>query len=159
MRTWAEISHGTVRYIFEAPDAPVGMPGVFYCDITDYNPQPEKLDDYNPATKTFSKPESNDPLDPRNLEKSWCGVRNTRNTALNLSDYTQMPDFPDKVIQKRFRKYRQELRDLPQKFDYPYKVVYPLSPYQNINNIKLTFWEKIQYVWSYIKHRRIVRSR
>lgn len=159
MRTWAEISHGIVRYVFEAPDAPLGMPGMYYHDVTDYNPKPEIMDEYNPSTRQFTKPESNDPFETKNLKRSWDGVRNIRNTALNLSDYTQMPDFPDKVMQKRYKKYRQELRDIPEKFDNPYIVVYPVEPYKDLQNIKLTYWEKLQYVWSYIKNGRNIRSR
>ena len=89
MRVWAEISFGIVRYIFEAPEAPLGQPGLYYHDVTDYDPVPEIFDEYNPSTRTFTKPLSNDPNDLHNLYIAWIGVRNTRNTALNLSDYTQ----------------------------------------------------------------------
>lgn len=157
MRTWAEISFGIVRYVFEAPEAPMGQPGIFFCDVTDYDPKPEILDEYNPSTRTFSKPEFSDPNHPKNIEVAWNGVRNTRNTALNLSDYTQMIDFPDKVMQKRYQKYRQELRDLPEKHSSPFGIKFPLEPYRC--EIKLTFWEKLQYVWSYIKNGKNIRSR
>jgi hypothetical protein len=157
MRTWAEISFGIVRYVFEAPEAPLGWPGVYYHDVTDYNPKPEIFDEYNPSTQQFTKPESNDPNDPGNLRRAWNGVINTRNTALNLSDYTQMSDFPDKVMQKRYRKYRQELRDIPQNNSSPYGIKFPLEPYRC--EIKLTIWERLQYVWSYIKNGKNIRSR
>ena len=157
MRTWAEISFGIVRYVFEAPEAPLGWPGVYYHDVTDYNPKPEIFDEYNSSTQQFTKPESNDPNDPVNLRRAWNGVINTRNTALNLSDYTQMSDFPDKVMQKRYRKYRQELRDIPQNNSSPYGIKFPLEPYRC--EIKLTIWERLQYVWSYIKNGKNIRSR
>ena len=157
MRTWAEISYGVVRYIVEAPEAPLGWPGVYYHDVTEYNPKPEVFDEYNPSTQQFTKPESNDPNHPTNLKRAWDGVRNTRNTQLNLSDYTQMLDFPDRVMQKRYKKYRQELRDVPQNYSSPYGIRLPLEPYRS--EIKLTIWEKLQYVWSYIKNRKNIRSR
>lgn len=157
MRTWAEISYGIVRYIFEAPEAPLGWPGLYYHDVTDYDPKPEVFDEYNPSTQTFAKPQSNDPNDPTNLRRAWDGIRNSRNTALNLSDYTQMMDFPDRVMQKRYKKYRQVLRDIPQTHTSPYGIRLPLEPYRC--EIKLTFWEKLQYVWSYIRHGKNLRSR
>ena len=157
MRTWAEISYGIVRYIFEAPEAPMGWPGVYYHDVTDYDPRPEVFDEYTPSTGTFTKALSSDPNDPRNLKVAWDGIRNSRNTALNLSDYTQMPDFPDKVMQNRYKKYRQELRDIPQNYSSPYGIRLPLDPYRS--EITLTFREKLQYVWSYIKNGKNIRSR
>lgn len=157
MRTWAEISYGIVRYVFQAPEIPLGWPGLYYHDITDYDPRPEVFDEYNPSTQQFTKSKSKDPNDPYNLKLAWDGIRNIRNTALNLSDYTQMPDFPDKVMQKRYAKYRQQLRDIPQNNSSPYGIRMPLEPYRS--EIKLTFWEKLQYVWSYIKNRKNLRSR
>lgn len=157
MRVWAEISFGIVRYVFKAPEVPLGQPGVYYHDVTDYDPVPQIFDEYNPSTRMFTKPLSNDPNDPHNLRVAWIGVRNTRNTALNLSDYTQMPDFPDKVMQKRYRRYRQELRDIPERYTSPYRIPFPTEPYKT--EMKLTFWEKLQYVWSYIKSGKNIRSR
>jgi len=157
MRTWAEISYGIVRYIFEAPEAPRGLPGIYFHDITDYDPRPQLMDEFDPGTGSFRPALSNDPLDPKNLEIAWHGVRNTRNTALNLSDYTQMLDFPDPVMRRRYAKYRQELRDLPEKYTSPYAVVFPLEPYKS--EIKLTIWERLYYVWSYFKNKRHLRSR
>jgi hypothetical protein len=157
MKTWAEISYGIVRYVFDAPETPLGQPGVYYHDVTDYDPKPEILDEYNASTQEFTKPEFSDPNHPKNIRVAWDGVRNIRNTALNLSDYTQMLDFPDKVMQKRFKKYRQELRDLPEKYSSPYDVKFPLDPYRT--EIKLTFCERLQYVWSYIKNGKNIRSR
>jgi hypothetical protein len=68
-----------------------------------------------------------------------------------------MLDFPDKVMQKRYKKYRQELRDIPQNYSSPYGIRLPLEPYRS--EIKLTIWEKIQYVWSHIKNGKNIRSR
>jgi hypothetical protein len=157
LKTWAEIHVGIVRYVFEAPTAPYGHAGIYYHDVTDYYPKPEILDEFDPAARTFKKPESQDPNHPKNLQIAWNGVRNIRNTALNLSDYTQLLDFPDKVMQKRYGKYRQELRDLPEKYDSPYDVQFPIEPYRT--EIKLTICERLQYVWSYIKSGKNIRSR
>lgn len=53
-------------------------------------------------------------------------VRNTRNTLLNQSDWTQLADAPvDKTI---WATYRQELRDIPSQTGFPHNVVWPNKP-------------------------------
>ena len=65
------------------------------------------------------KPRKNDPI-------SWEMIRQKRNRILSQSDYTQMPDWPgDKTS---WKKYRQELRDIPQNFADTDKVVWPKAP-------------------------------
>jgi hypothetical protein len=57
---------------------------------------------------------------------TWETIRLDRNSLLNASDYTQIPDFPgDK---EAWATYRQELRDVPQEFSDPKDVVWPTKP-------------------------------
>jgi hypothetical protein len=57
---------------------------------------------------------------------TWETIRLDRNSLLNASDYTQIPDFPgDK---EAWAAYRQELRDVPQEFSDPKDVVWPTKP-------------------------------
>lgn len=158
MRTFVEVIHGAVRCVFEADKAPYGMPGTCFVDVTEFEPKPKVGYEYDPAKHSFTpsnRPE--DPYDPLNIADMWIRVRNTRNTMLNLSDYTQTVDFPDKVLQRRYREYRQDLRDIPLVFNDPYAVVFPCEP--RLTNIKLTQKEKIWYVWDYIRARLRARNK
>jgi hypothetical protein len=57
---------------------------------------------------------------------TWETIRLDRNSLLNASDYTQIPDFPgDK---EAWVAYRQQLRDIPQQFSDPKDVVWPTKP-------------------------------
>ena len=58
--------------------------------------------------------------------QTWDSIRVTRDQLLAGTDYTQMPDFPgDKAA---WVKYRQALRDIPQTFTDPGKVIWPTKP-------------------------------
>ena len=57
---------------------------------------------------------------------TWETIRLDRNNKLNSSDYTQIPDFPgDK---EAWSIHRQLLRDIPQNFSDPNKVIWPEQP-------------------------------
>jgi hypothetical protein len=57
---------------------------------------------------------------------TWEMIRDDRNKLLSSSDYTQVPDFPgDK---EAWAVYRQELRDITDKFDSPEQVTWPIKP-------------------------------
>lgn len=60
----------------------------------------------------------------RVIESTWDSIRNKRDKLLKESDYTQMPDYshPQK---EAYAQYRQALRDIPQKYEYPSSVVWP----------------------------------
>ncbi|NBP03320.1 MAG: hypothetical protein EBU90_25185 [Proteobacteria bacterium] len=61
------------------------------------------------------------------LGEKWNTVRLKRNMLLKNSDWTQMPDYNGSNKQAWFN-YRQELRDLPQKFSNPDDVIWPNEP-------------------------------
>ena len=65
-------------------------------------------------------------LKPRQNNIPWEIVRQKRNNLLSQSDYTQMTDWPgDK---KAWSEYRQQLRDIPQKFTNTNDIVWPKAP-------------------------------
>jgi Phage tail assembly chaperone protein len=57
---------------------------------------------------------------------TWDIIRNTRDTLLTQSDWTQVSDFKGNVT--AWQTYRQELRDIPQTYSTPESVVFPTAP-------------------------------
>lgn len=60
-------------------------------------------------------------------EIQWIEIRAERNRRLRDTDWTQLADQPKKVKDK-WKKYRAELRDLPNFFDDPDFVIWPEVP-------------------------------
>jgi hypothetical protein len=59
----------------------------------------------------------------------WQRIRRQRDELLAKSDWTQMPNAPLTLEQKlAWAEYRQKLRDIPQDFNDPNKVVFPEEP-------------------------------
>lgn len=57
---------------------------------------------------------------------NWNLIRTKRNRLLKTSDHKVMPDYPsDKEV---WSAYRQALRDIPQKYADPNKVLWPEQP-------------------------------
>lgn len=54
-------------------------------------------------------------------------VRGQRNHILVSSDWTQLPDVPEKLKEK-YRVYRQALRDVPEQEGFPFDVKWPEVP-------------------------------
>lgn len=57
---------------------------------------------------------------------TWDEVRSTRDLFLSRCDWTQVADAP--VDAAAWAVYRQQLRDLPQSFDDPADVEWPIPP-------------------------------
>ena len=57
---------------------------------------------------------------------TWDRIRYRRDFLLKQSDYTQLSDWPGN--KNLWIKYRQELRDIPQKFSDPMEVIWPEKP-------------------------------
>lgn len=53
-------------------------------------------------------------------------IRGERNSRLNTSDWTQLPDAP--VDATEWATYRQELRDITSQTGFPWEVVWPTEP-------------------------------
>ena len=60
--------------------------------------------------------------------RAWRKVRETRDSFLNQTDWSQSNDIPDD-LKSKYTTYRQSLRDLPQ--DYPESGVDLLASYNN----------------------------
>jgi len=60
-------------------------------------------------------------------EIQWNHIRRERDRLLASTDWTQLADQPKKVKDK-WKKYRAELRDLPNFFDDPDFVIWPEVP-------------------------------
>jgi hypothetical protein len=68
-------------------------------------------------------------LVPQHHDATWDAIRTTRNCLLDESDFTQVSDFSgDK---EAWKKYRQQLRDLPQLYSDPNDIVWPEKPKNN----------------------------
>lgn len=60
---------------------------------------------------------------------AWQEIREERRERLTASDWTQVSDLPLSEEKKAvWREYRQTLRDLPERYDSPYAVVWPVEP-------------------------------
>lgn len=100
-----------------------------FVDITNRNPQPQEWWYYDIAKDKFYEPEANCPMKMSEVELEWDKVRHGRNAMLAGSDWTQLIDSP-KAVKRKWKKYRQELRDLPQTYMHcdPREVEYPYAP-------------------------------
>jgi hypothetical protein len=58
--------------------------------------------------------------------KAWSGIKIQRNTLLQQSDWTQLPDISIKT-KTQWAIYRQELRDITLQSD-PFNIVWPTPP-------------------------------
>jgi len=54
-------------------------------------------------------------------------IRSIRNSLITKTDWTQLPDVPEK-IKSEWAAYRQALRDVPEQPDFPYNIVWPDKP-------------------------------
>jgi uncharacterized protein (DUF427 family) len=57
---------------------------------------------------------------------TWNSIRDKRNQLLDNSDYTQIADFSGD--NQAWSVYRQLLRDIPQKYQNPEDVIWPVKP-------------------------------
>lgn len=64
--------------------------------------------------------------EPYTTEEKWENIRKDRNELLRLCDWTQLADSP--VDKTKWLLYRKALRDIPQNFETPESVIWPLSP-------------------------------
>lgn len=62
-------------------------------------------------------------------EEKWNQIKYQRDLYLQQCDWTQLPDAVLTIEEKAaWQNYRQALRDIPQTFNNPDEVVYPLMP-------------------------------
>ena len=67
-----------------------------------------------------------DVIEQEQIAKAWVELLNARNSLLQSTDWTQVPDAP--VDQQAWATYRQELRDLPDNTEDPRNPVWPTKP-------------------------------
>jgi len=58
---------------------------------------------------------------------TWDDIRADRDYRLKQTDWTQTPDVPQETIWK-WKTYRQDLRDIPQKQTDPTNITWPTKP-------------------------------
>ena len=58
---------------------------------------------------------------------TWDNIRADRDQRLADTDWTQTPDVPQETIWK-WKTYRQDLRDIPQKQTDPTNITWPTKP-------------------------------
>ncbi|NDB57024.1 hypothetical protein EB001_01005 [bacterium] len=61
------------------------------------------------------------------IKMRWQEIRNLRNKLLLESDWTQANDQPIK-IKSKWTQYREDLRNIPNKFNDPREVIFPKKP-------------------------------
>jgi len=99
---------GTSQYRLHIPFDP---------DNTDYKEYLAWVADGNTA----------DAPDTPTLDQQWANVRADRDRRLAETDWTQTPDVPQETIWK-WKTYRQDLRDIPQKQTDPTNITWPTKP-------------------------------
>ena len=75
----------------------------------------------------WAKTNTADPADTPTLDQQWAIVRADRDQRLADTDWTQTPDVPQETIWK-WKTYRQDLRDIPQKQTDPNNITWPTKP-------------------------------
>ena len=75
----------------------------------------------------WAKTNTADPADTPTLDQQWVNVRAERDRRLKETDWTQTPDVPQETIWK-WKTYRQDLRDIPQKQTDPNNITWPTKP-------------------------------
>jgi len=69
------------------------------------------------------------PLAVPTREIEWAAIRTRRDQLLQLTDFTQLPDYPATDAQRaQVKVYRQALRDIPEQIEDPSKLVWPVLP-------------------------------
>lgn len=122
--------------LLEMPKAEYNAEGIFDLEP---NPGPDGdlnviitnelyLDDQNVARYNWTvTPKTGEALEQANRDK-WAVIRDTRNRALQSTDYTQLEDAPISAEDKAaWATYRQALRDVTNQQD-PFQIVWPTSP-------------------------------
>lgn len=141
-----EVNNGYCRKPFEIDFLPRPTFSSFFVDITNVEPKPDEYWVYDYEEKVFYEPahSQHEFGSPCFQRQKWNDVRNQRNIFLMESDWTQGPDSPLSWKEKRkWKKYRQELRDIPQKYanDNPLYVHFPPKPF---NQIQPTFFQALK---------------
>lgn len=128
-----EVNGGYCRRPFECNFVPRPTYSSIFIDVSNVNPRPDEYWRYDYTNKVFVAPEGdvNDFNSEYAKRIKWNDIRNQRHIFLMESDWTQLPDCALPWREKRaWKKYRQELRNIPQKYsnENPVYVVFPPRP-------------------------------
>ena len=83
--------------------------------------------DYQDYLKWVAEGNTAAAADTPTLDQQWDIVRADRDQRLAETDWTQTPDVPQETIWK-WKTYRQDLRDIPQKQTDPNNITWPTKP-------------------------------
>ena len=110
---------GYVSVVIQSAVLPYTPPGyTLYPLEQDLPPQPAEYYQYNWEKQEWE--------DTRTINQQWDIVKQQRDTLLQQSDYTQLPDVP-LDNKPEWATYRQELRDVTNQPD-PFNIVWPVPP-------------------------------
>ena len=108
-----------VTVIIQSDTEPYVPPGLtLYVLENDLPLQPAAYYEYNWDKQEWE--------DTRTIDQQWDIVKQQRDTLLQQSDYTQLPDVP-LDNKPAWATYRQELRDVTNQPD-PFNIVWPIPP-------------------------------
>ena len=88
-------------------------------------PVAEDNTDYQKYLEWVAEGNTADAADTYTL--TWANIRAERDRRLAETDWTQTPDVPQETIWK-WKTYRQDLRDIPQKQTDPNNITWPTKP-------------------------------
>jgi len=88
-------------------------------------PVAEDNTDYQEYLEWVAEGNTADAADTYTL--TWSNIRADRDERLADTDWTQTPDVPQETIWK-WKTYRQDLRDIPQKQTDPNNITWPTKP-------------------------------
>ena len=84
------------------------------------------MDEANTDYQEYLEWAKTNTVDPADGE-TWDDIRADRDRRLAETDWTQTPDVPQETIWK-WKTYRQDLRDIPQKQTDPTNITWPTKP-------------------------------
>jgi hypothetical protein len=125
----------TTHYVYESSSGPDHNFMSYYTDdIYDHINIPDELLNYTSVIKAGKVDETiylyvtyEDKLSVDT--ETWKQIRLTRNELLQQSDFYLMADYPiNEIYRQETVVYRQKLRDIPQNYQSPFEIVWPVYP-------------------------------
>jgi hypothetical protein len=125
----------TTHYIYESSSGPdYTFMGYYNDDIYEHIKIPDELLNYTSVIKAEKRDETIylhvTYEDKTSIEtETWKQIRITRNQLLQQCDFYFMIDYPiNEICRQECMVYRQKLRDVPQNYQSPFEVVWPVYP-------------------------------
>lgn len=122
----------TTHYIYESSSGT--LTGYYTEDLYDHIKIPDELLNYTSVIKAGKQDETiylhvtHEDKISVDIE-TWKRIRITRNELLQQSDFYLMIDYPiNEICRQEIMIYRQKLRDIPQNYQSPFEVIWPIYP-------------------------------